>query len=86
MSDQKRRIIGLCDNQNPGEFFHFKLADGGRVHIPPDHVMRMWNKEQNVEDGDAEAHTRGYLLGFEEGKRAIVDAINSYVPPKKAEA
>jgi hypothetical protein len=26
--------------------YKFDLADGGRVSIPPDQVMRMWNEEQ----------------------------------------
>lgn len=41
-----RQISRLSEGQEAGVFFHFDLEDGGRVHIPPDQVMRMWNEEQ----------------------------------------
>jgi hypothetical protein len=68
------RIIRLSENQSAGDFFmHFDLAGGGRVHIPPDQVMRLWNEEQ----------ARNYIAyairqnrGLAEGKEGSVKEEN----------
>ena len=39
------QAIRLSENFTKG-FTSFDLKDGGRVHIPPEQVMRMWNEEQ----------------------------------------
>jgi hypothetical protein len=46
-SGAKRRISGLHRSQSRGEFFLFELEDGGRVSIPPDQVMRLWNEAED---------------------------------------
>ena len=48
-----KRIVSLAAGQNPGDIFSFNLADGGRVHIPPDQVRRMWNAEQVAKSAES---------------------------------
>ena len=45
----KYQIKGLSKGQPHGVFFSFDLRGGGKIRIPPDQVMRLWNKEQELE-------------------------------------
>lgn len=50
-----REISEPTEEQDPGLFVHFKLKDGGRVHIPLDQIKRMWNEEQRRKPPEAKA-------------------------------
>ncbi len=58
------RLKGEAERKEPREateflgysetFASFKLADGGRVHIPADQIRRLWNAEQALAEGKQE--------------------------------
>jgi len=65
------KISKLSPEQNPGCFFHFELDNGGRVHIPPDQVMRMWNE---LEDKKQERSVVPLVMC--DGKRTLLKVFN----------
>lgn len=50
--------VGMAPNQNPGEFVRFKLEDGGRISIPAQRVMELYNESVRRKRQDAQKDTQ----------------------------
>jgi len=49
MTHKDKPVASVSADQDRSVFFHFDLSNGGRVHIPPDQVGRMWNEQYELQ-------------------------------------